>query len=392
MKKLYLKILYLVPILLIFNSISTNAALTWDPENGWGATGGILEPLIGSSISIKDAEHGLIVAQEECQAGNFIPAIRTLQKVYECYPNSIQAPDALHRIGLICIERHQYETAFNSLQTIILEYPGYPKFNEVIKIQFEIASQLQRGNRPYYWGIIPGFRDYDGAMRYFESIVTNAPYTEFAPMALMNIADLAKEHGRTEDVVDALDRIVSCYRQSNLAPCAYLKLGDTYASMVQGPAYDQGATIRSINYYHDFLFLFPQDPQVPEVEIKLARMRDLYARSKKILGDFYWRRNDFVAARIFYNETITCAPNSSAAEEAKCQLQLVENCVYAPPTWVDWIFGRYQKPATPAYLEDVIVKERTNEEFLRNVNEFPIRDVDPGYDEFAPGQEPVPAY
>lgn len=389
MKKLYLialSFITLIPALL-------NADICWSPDGGWSASGGILEPILGKSITIADAENGLQVGCDEYSAGNILPAIRAYKNVYDCYPLSAQAPEALYQIGLIYMESHQYEQAVEALQTIILEYPGYPKFNEVIKIQFDIASQLQCGNRPYYWGIIPGFKDYNLAIKYFESIVTNAPYTEYAPMALMNIADLASEHGRIEDVIDSLDRIVCCYRRSDFAPCAYVKLGDAYAKMVYGPAYDQGATVRSINYYQDFLLLFPDNPLVPEVEVKLANGRDLYARSKLTLGDFYYKyRNNFEAARIYYNETITAAPNSYAAQEAMQRLELVDNCVYPPKTWVDQIFGRYQRPSTPAYLEDSIIAAQQNEAFARDVNPFPIRDVDRGTDEFAPGQDPVPSY
>ncbi len=389
MKKIYLITLFFTTLV----SAVLHAELSWSPETGWGAKGGLLEPLIGQTIVIKDAEHGMQVACEEYTAGNTLPAIRTYKNVYDCYPLSAEAPEALYRIGQIYMGSHQYEQAFKALETIILEYPGYPKFNDVIAIEFDIAKQLQSGERPYYYGLIPGFRDYAAAIKFFESIVTNAPYTRYAPMSLMNIADLASEHGRIEDVVDSLDRIVCCYRNSEFAPCAYVKLGDIYAKMVHGPSYDQGATLRSINYYEDFLLLFPENPLVPEVEVKLANGRDLYARSKLIMGDFYYRyRNNFEAARIYYNEVITAAPNSCAAQEAQARLELVANCVYPPKTWVDKIFGRYQRPSTPSYLEDAIIANHTTESFLMDVNPFPIRDVDTGYDDFAPGQEPVPAY
>lgn len=390
MKKFYQIILSFI---ILLSSTSTHAEISWTPEGGWNATGGVLEPIIGKNVSVQDAEQGLNVGLEEYTAGNIIPAIRAYRSVYERYPTSSQAPEALYQIGLIYSERHQYEPAFDSLQTIILEYPGYPKFNNVIKIEFDIAQKLQCGQRPYYWGIIPGFKDYPKAIEFFESIVTNAPSSEFAPMALMNIADLSKEHGRIENVIDALDRIVNCYRRSDLAPMAYIKLGDTYFGMVQGPSYDQGATMRAINCYQDFLLLFPDNPNVPEVEGKLARSRDIYARSKLVLGDFYYyKRCDFIASRIYYTETITAAPNSIAAQTAQQRLELVNNCVYPPKCWVDRLFGRYQKPSTPAYLQDAIVEAQANEAFARDVNPFPIRDVDPGFDELAPGKDPVPDY
>lgn len=389
MKKIYLITLYLISL----TSVSLNAALVWDPENGWGASGGVLEPLIGHTISIKDAEEGIQVGCEEYEAGNILPALRTYRKVYTDYPNSPQAPEALYQIALIYLDRHQYELAFEALQKIILDYPSYPKFNDVIDIEFNIAYKLQNGSRPYYWGLIPGFKDYNASIEHYESIITNAPYSLYAPMALMSIADLAEEHKKLEDVIDALDRLISCYHYCDLAPNAYIKLADTYRKLVHGPSYDQGATLKAINYYEDFLLLFPNNPCVAEVELKLANARDLYARSKLTIGDFFYKyRCNFEAARIYYNEAITVAPNSCASQEAQQRLGLIAQGILPPKTIVDRIFGRYRRPSIPAFLMEMRREERQTEEFDREINEFPIERIDRGYDEFAPGQDPAPAY
>ena len=249
MKRLHIKIGFLLFVLVA----TAQGEITWTPEGGWGSCGGLLEPILGKNLVINSAEDGMNKAKEEYETGNRYAALRAYCCVYQRYPHSLQAPEALYEMGQIYMQRHQYEQAFKSYQMIIMEYPSYPKFNDVIKTQFEIASQLQCGSRPYYWGLIPGFRDYCGAIEYYESIVTNAPYSEYAPMALMNIADLAKEHKKSEDVVDALDRLISYYRASELAPRAYMMLAETYSCMVMGPEYDQGSTIRALNYYEDLL-------------------------------------------------------------------------------------------------------------------------------------------
>lgn len=72
-------------------------------------------------------------------------------------------------------------------------------------------------------------------------------------------------------------------------------------------------------------------------------MQDTYARSRLVMGDFYYYyRNNNVAASIFYNETITIAPTSKAAEEARAQLKKIDEGILAPMTPYDWIWGRYK--------------------------------------------------
>src|SRR5262249_55967274 len=98
-----------------------------------------------------------------------------------------------------------------------------------------------QGKRPYYWGLIPGFRDYDAAIDLFEKMVKNAPFSKQAPKALMFISHLSKKYRKVEDAWDALERIINEYPNSSQAEEAYLVLAETYAESVQGPAYDQGA-------------------------------------------------------------------------------------------------------------------------------------------------------
>lgn len=388
MKKFYFIALYSIIIL----SQELNAAFVWDPQKGWNASGGILEPLFIKSYDIENAEEGMRIGREEFAAGNIASALGAYKTVYDRYPNSSAAPEALYQMGVIYMERNQFAPAFNSLQKIVVNYPSYPKFTEVIALEYDIASKLQSGNRPYCLGIIPWFKDYSGAIAYFESIVTNAPCSIYAPMALMNIADLAKEHKKLEDVVDALDRLVNWYRKSDLAPAAFIELADTYGKMVHGPLYDQGATLQAINYYQDFLLIFPNHERVGEVEIKLENARDLYARSKYEIGEFYYQyRNNLPAAAIYFNEAITAAPNSTSAKMALAKLELIQKCIPAPATICDKILGRYVSPDTPTYLEEMDIEARRNDEFDLDIDAFPKDLVDKPFDEFAPAiDQPIP--
>src|SRR6185312_3686191 len=116
-------------------------------------------------------------------------------------------------------------------------------FNEIIGEEYRIASALLDGARSrILWGTIPGLKNRSRAIEYFEAILSFAPYRDYAPLALMNVARGHLQEGNTEDAIDALDRMINNYPQSLLAPDAYLKLGQTHAKLVDGPAYDQAST------------------------------------------------------------------------------------------------------------------------------------------------------
>lgn len=358
------KIISLLSIIFL-STLTASASLTWDRDQGWSTEGSIIEHFWGKKIHTRTAIEAMNCAQEHQAAKEYRPALTHFKHVYKRYPDSILAPEALYQTGIIRIERKEYAKAFLAFQKILTDYPSYPKFNDVIQIQFEIASILQKGKRPYYWGVIPGFKDYDAAVEMFESIVTNAPFSYYAPMALMNITDLALEKKNYQDAIDSLDRIITDYPDSPLAPDAYIKLAETYSRMIQGPLYDQGATLEAIKYYEDFLILFPNHEKRGIAEAGLARTKDALARSKVQVGNFYYRdHNNPKAASVFYNEAIAVAPESPSSNFARHQLELIDNGVLPRKTVVDLIFGRYKRPSIPTYLEESFIAKQETDSFI----------------------------
>jgi outer membrane protein assembly factor BamD len=168
-------------------------------------------------------------------------------------------------------------------------------------------------------------RAYNRSVEYFEIVIRNAPYSDFAPLALMNVALIRQYQNETAFAIDALDRLINSYPSSLLADDAYLSLAETFATLVQGPMYDQGATREAISYFEDFLILFSENEKVATAENGLAEMEDVYARSKLVIGEYYFKyRRWYQAAEIFFNEAITTAPDSEAAFTARGYIQQIE--------------------------------------------------------------------
>jgi outer membrane protein assembly factor BamD len=311
------------------------ADLVWTPGTGWHAEGGMASAFAGEEG--KNALDLMNKAREAEEAGSRNAALKSYQKVIKKYGNSIYASEALFRIGLIYQKKKQYFKAFDSFQNLLRSYPNSPKFNQVIAEQYRIASILLEGGRPYVWGIFPGFRNREQSVGYFEQIVANAPYSDYAPLSLMNAARGERLTGQTEEALDALDRMINNYPKSALTPDAYLKIAQAHASLVDGPDYDQAATKEAITYYQDYLILFPGDSGAADAEKGLAKMKTILAQSKMVLADFYFKyRKNYQAAKVFYNEAITVYPDSDVANKAKEKLHAM-----------DIILEKVPKPAEP---------------------------------------------
>lgn len=299
------------------------ADLVWTPKDGWRVEGGAL-----ASLASGDGKNALDL-MNKARAAEEARSERSALKLYETvakkYPNSVFASEALYRTGVIRQKRQQYYKAFDAYQQMLARYPNSEKFTQVIGEQYRIASQLYEGKRNRIWGIIPGFRSPEKALAYFESIVQTAPYSDYAPLALMNAARGYKKIGETEAAIYALDRMINTYPRNVLTPDAYLKIAQTHASLVDGPEYDQAATKESITYYEDYMILFPGDAGMASAEKGLASMKTVLARSSFITADYYFKyRQNYKGAKVFYNQAITDYPDSPIAAQARAKLVIVE--------------------------------------------------------------------
>lgn len=299
------------------------ADLVWTPSTGWKVEGGVLAGMTGA-----EAENALNMmnraraAEEKRKLGT---AIKYYTRVAKRYPNSVYAPEALYRTGKLRLERQQYVKSFDAFQQVVAKYSNTSRFNEIIGEQYRIASALLDGARSRIWGIFPGFTNREKAIEEFEVILINAPYSDYAPLALMNIARGHQKLGNTEEAIDALDRMINSYPESLLTPDAYVKLAQTHASLVEGAYYDQTSTREAVTYYEDFIIRFPNDANVATAEKGLADMKKVLADSKMKMADFYfYKRDNYKAARVFYNEAITVYPDSEIATLARARLAEVE--------------------------------------------------------------------
>lgn len=313
----------LISLVALATSLPLAADLRWSQDTGWVIERGDMIGLAGQDV--QRATELMNRARDYEERGKRGSAIGLYKKVPKRYPNSIFAPEALFRLANLRLERKQYYKGFESFQNIMSLYPNYQRFDEVLAIQYSTAEALMNGARNHYWGWLPSFRSRERAITYFEWVVANAPYSDYAPLALMSIARTHQQLNNTPYAIDALDRLINNYSQSLLAPDAYLALAQTHASLVDGPAYDQESTREAITYFEDFMILFPDDPGLAEAQHGLDEMRTVFAESKMILGDYQLKyRKNYMAARVFYNEAITSFPNSAVADRARDQLVVIE--------------------------------------------------------------------
>jgi outer membrane protein assembly factor BamD len=254
-----------------------------------------------------------------------------------------EAPDALRRMGLIYQRQHRLRAAFRCFHRILERYPDYPRYLDVLALEFEVAERLMGGERVYFFGKIPGFKDREGAIEFFRKIIEQAPYGELAPRALMNIAQLSMRMRNPVAAIEALETILDQYGHSPVAPDALLMLARVHRGRVLGPDHDQRATHNAANAYQEFLLLFPNSPLVLEAEDGLRETNNLMAAGYLNLGNFYYdNRQRPSAALPYYELAVATAPQSEIAERARARMDDISAGKAGHGSPIDVLIGRYR--------------------------------------------------
>jgi outer membrane protein assembly factor BamD len=241
------------------------AEITWSNEKGWVPSDDAIAAFNAASPEALQLMNDASQAENEQRIGH---ALTKYEMVYKKFPDSIFAPEAYYQTGKIKLSKSQFADAFKAFNSITKKYPEYPHFNEVLREEFEIAKLLKSGEQSKFFGIIPGFRDYTSTMNFYKKVVEDAPFGEIAPLALQHMGELALAKQEPLDAVAAFERLIDEYPYSEYAPEAYFKLGEIYTSITKSPLYDQGSVKLAINYFEDFLALYPNHELASEARTK----------------------------------------------------------------------------------------------------------------------------
>jgi len=302
---------------------SAEQKITWTPEGGYQSTEVDLSGLLPEEQTrILNWMNSARAAEEK---DNYRKALKLYKRVSKKYPKNQYSPEAYYRTAKIQLERDNIDKAFEAFNTIAWVYPNYGSFNDTLGEMYKIAfARLETFRDKIFW-VIPGFKNKDRAIQYFERIVAIAPYGDYAPLSLMNVGKAWADKNSDVMTIYALERLVTNYPNSFLTSDAYLKLAETHYGLIKGPEYDQRATEDAITFFEDFLIQYPENQNVADAEEGLSGAKNILSLSKLKMGDFYYfKRSQYEAARIMYNEAITIAPRSRTADVARNRLDKID--------------------------------------------------------------------
>jgi len=265
----------------------------------------------------------LIYAMDFYEAGDYKKALGEFKKIIKYYRKSEAASEAQYYIGRTYENLGNPYHAFEAYQKVIDDYPFTQRTEEIIKRQFDIGEKLFQGEKTKLMGVkfkaLP-----EQIAEVYKKVVSNAPYSSYAPTAQFRIGQLYKKVEYYGEARDAFQKVVEDYPDSDMAAEAKFQVA-LCASVASGKSgYDQQLAAEAMDEFEEFAKEHPDSEWVKKAKEEQKKIIEKRSESYMKIADFYKRTGKYTSAAIYYKKIINEFPESSSAPGALKKLEAVQ--------------------------------------------------------------------
>jgi len=248
-------------------------------------------------------------------------SLRSLRQFVKEDPLAPGAAEAQFRIAEMTEQGGNFNRAFDEYQLLITRYPDSDYFNEALASQLRIANYYLRGEQPSFFGLSFGPTK-ERVQDMYTTIIGNALYGDQAPVAQFNLGLAFEKAGDWRGAVDAYQRVLDNYPNSDIADDALYQIGYVYYRLgATGRSRDLSALEMARETFEDFLIQFPQSEKAKQAQENLNTLTQSEAQDVLKIAQFYDGSRDYKAAVIYYNDVIRRLPESEDARIAKTRIE-----------------------------------------------------------------------
>lgn len=165
---------------------------------------------------------------------------------------------------------------------------------------------------------------WDNAVAAFEKLTTDLPARDtLLPRAYWY---LARAHAARDEFVLAatsFSRLVESFPDDTLADDAALAAARAYARLWRKPVLDPTYGETALATYNTLFALYPSSPLLPQARKEYAELEEMFAQKDYQTGMYYFRRNAYDSAIIYFKDVVAKRPSTPTARLA--QLRLVDS-------------------------------------------------------------------
>lgn len=164
------------------------------------------------------------------------------------------------------------------------------------------------------------------ALDKLRSIKNKFPYSKYSLEAQLRMADVYFMQEAFPEAAAAYESFADLHPKHEKVPYALFRAGKSY--LMDSPdlaARDLTSAQKAVDAYTEFLRRFPQSPDATGAKEDVIRLRNQLAEKELYVGNFYFKRSGFRAAKLRYQKVLELFPESEAAKEAKEKLSGIDD-------------------------------------------------------------------
>jgi outer membrane protein assembly factor BamD len=183
----------------------------------------------------------------------------------------------------------------------------------------EGLAKLEKG-RVYFWLI--DTRDHQGAIDTFQDIIDNYPYSDYATMAELRIADAYYEQELWEEALSYYRDFSELHPDNEKVPYTILRTALAYYHQSRPANRDQTATRQALKQLERLRKSYPQAAESEEADQLWRELRTRLATSVMNIANFYMDRGEYRCAADRYRSVLNEYPGLGLDAEALFKLGL----------------------------------------------------------------------
>jgi len=303
-----------ITLLFIFVSVDVHAFWIWTPET---------KRWINPKYSAKEnARLQLAEVEKFYNSEQYKLSLREAKKLVSYFPRAREAAKGQFYIGL-CLEKlGKYYDAYKAYQKGIEKYPFSQDIMEMTRRQYEIGKMFLEGQVKQSMGsFLVGD---EPAIEIFNSVLENAPYSEFAASSQYKLGLALLKIKRLYEANEAFQKVLDDYPNSEWVESAKYQIAVVTAKVSGGFAYDQASTVSARKQFEGLLESYPDAQFSQEAKQRAGQLKEEEAEGHYKIARFYKKQKAFESARIYYQYVIDNYPASKWAGEARKQLLELE--------------------------------------------------------------------
>ncbi len=139
-------------------------------------------------------------------------------------------------------------------------------------------------------------RDYRKSIRYFEKLRDWYPFSKFAKLAELKIADAHFNLKEYDDAIFAYQEFEELHPKNEAIPYVIYQIGNSHFNQLGTFDRDQTAAHKAIDTFERLINNYPDDPQTDDARQKIKICRKSLAENQFYIGRFYYRTKRYKSA------------------------------------------------------------------------------------------------